>query len=418
MRALQARFRGHASVPAGSLGATLVAALRPLTTAERVLPVAVAAIVAVASLLALLPGTPAGATGATQGSGTSPRFAVNGGVQFLDAAGGTAADAGLNAGKVPGESFQPINLPGDVNTNPFAQQTAQDPGLVSSDGTLITGYAPDTTVEDGSSLIQIYKVHSGDTLSTIASHFKVSMMTLWWANALKSKDALHIGQQLRIPPVNGLVVTVAATDTVDSLAARYHVSTDAIITMNQLTDPTLVVGQVLIVPGAMGAPIPTPKPTPAPKVVQHPSSAGSRGGGSSTTAAGVGGQYTGGRLQWPVVGGNNYISQYYHYGHWAIDIAAGYGSTVVAAAGGRVIFSGWKSNGGGWQVWISHGGDFFTTYNHLSAITVGTGESVSRGTQVGRIGMSGDATGPHLHFETWIGPIWNGGQRMNPLNYL
>ncbi|HEY5630152.1 MAG TPA: M23 family metallopeptidase, partial [Candidatus Limnocylindrales bacterium] len=104
--------------------------------------------------------------------------------------------------------------------------------------------------------------------------------------------------------------------------------------------------------------------------------------------------------------------------HWAIDIAADYGSTVVAAAAGKVIFAGWKSNGGGWQVWISHGGNMFTTYNHMSAITVGTGESVGRGQQVGRIGQSGDATGPHLHFEVWIGPIWNGGQRMNPLNYL
>ena len=140
--------------------------------------------------------------------------------------------------------------------------------------------------------------------------------------------------------------------------------------------------------------------------------------GSGGTASGVGGQYTGGRMSWPVVGGNNYISQYYHYGHWAIDIAADYGTTVVAAASGVVIFSGWKNNGGGWQVWISHGGDLYTTYNHMSAITVGAGQSVSRGQQVGRIGQSGDATGPHLHFEVWSGPVWNGGQRMNPLNYL
>lgn len=414
---LQAWFRGHTSVPAGSLGATLAAALRPFTTAERALPIAVAAIVAVASLLALLPSTPAGATGATQGSGTSLRLAVNGGVQFVDATDGAIADTGLIARKAPSASFQPISLPGDLITTPSSQRTAQDPGLVSSDGTLVTGYAPDTTVEDGASLIQIYKVRSGDTLSTIAGHFKISTMTLWWANKLKSKDALHVGQLLRIPPANGLVVNVAATDTIDSLAARYHVSRDAIVTINQLSDPTLVVGQVLVVPGARGAPIPTPKPTPVPKVIHHTSGGGSPRTSVRTTS-GVGGQYTGGRLSWPVVGGNNYISQYYHYGHWALDIAAAYGTRVVAAAGGRVIFAGWKSNGGGWQVWISHGGDLFTTYNHMSALTVGTGESVARGQQVGRVGMSGDATGPHLHFEVWIGPIWNGGQRMNPLNYL
>ena len=128
--------------------------------------------------------------------------------------------------------------------------------------------------------------------------------------------------------------------------------------------------------------------------------------------------YTGGQLRWPVVGGGNYISQYFHYGHEALDIAADYGSHVVAAAGGHVIFAGWKSNGGGWQVWISHGGGIYTTYNHMSALTVGNGQTVGRGQQVGRIGQSGDATGPHLHFEVWIGPVWNGGTRVNPLRYL
>ena len=90
----------------------------------------------------------------------------------------------------------------------------------------------------------------------------------------------------------------------------------------------------------------------------------------------------------------------------------------MAAAGGTVTFAGWKNNGGGYQVWISHGSGLYTTYNHMSAITVGRGQSVARGQQVGRVGMTGNATGPHLHFEVWRGPIWDGGVRVNPLIYL
>jgi murein DD-endopeptidase MepM/ murein hydrolase activator NlpD len=69
-------------------------------------------------------------------------------------------------------------------------------------------------------------------------------------------------------------------------------------------------------------------------------------------------------------------------------------------------------------VWISHGSGLYTTYNHMSGLSVGDGESVGRGEQVGRIGQSGHATGPHLHFEVWHGLIWDGGDRVNPLRYF
>ena len=54
----------------------------------------------------------------------------------------------------------------------------------------------------------------------------------------------------------------------------------------------------------------------------------------------------------------------------------------------------------------------------MSGVSVGNGQSVDRGQQVGRIGESGRATGPHLHLEVWRGMIWDGGQRVNPLRYF
>ncbi len=414
----QAWLQDLARRPVGSASSSIRAALRPFATAERALPVVVAAIVAVASLLAVLPATPGGAVGGTQGSGQGLRLAINGGLtrptdELIDVA------AGLEGRKGGSTSFQPFVLADEVSTEAIAEPASAGPDSLLEDGTLVTGYAPDTNVADGSDLIERYKVKSGDTLVTIARKFGVSMMTLWWANKLKSKDDLHIGQVLRIPPVSGLVVTVKDTDTLDSLATAHGVKPARILDLNGLDDPTLVVGQVLVLPGAKGAPIPTPKPTPKPVAKPRVASGGGSSRGSSRVSPGGPANYSGGRFHWPVVGGGNYISQYSHAGHAAIDIAGDYGSSVVAAGGGRVVFAGWKSNGGGWQVWLSHGSGLYTTYNHMSSLSVGTGQSVGRGQRVGRLGSSGWATGPHLHFEVWVGGMpWAGGSPVNPMRYF
>ena len=304
--------------------------------------------------------------------------------------------------------------PIDPGTDEAPAEAVAGAGSVLDDGTILKPVAVDTTVADGKGLMRTYRVRSGDTLTGIARKHGVSMMTVWWANNLTSKSDLHIGQTLTIPPVSGVVVTVGPTDTLETLAARYRVKPAEIVDANKLEDPNLIIGQTLTVPGALGSAIATPKPRPAAPVASRPktSSGGSSSGGSAKPPA----RYSGGAFAWPVAGG--YISQYYHYGHYAIDIAADRGTTVKAAASGVVTYAGWKSNGGGYQVWISHGSGLYTTYNHLSSVSVGRGQRVSRGQQVGRVGSSGYATGPHLHFEVWRGPVWDGGSRVNPLAYL
>ncbi len=300
----------------------------------------------------------------------------------------------------------------------IAEREAQAPsveGPFLADGTLLKPVAVDTEVPDGSDLVKTYKVKAGDTLVEIAKAHGVSMMTLWWANKLESKDDLHRGQVLRIPPVSGLVVTVKAGDTLEALAKEHKVSVAEITTTNGLEDPNLVVGQVLVLPGAKGDPIPTPKPTkkPAKSNSSKSSSGGGGGGGGSARPPKT---YSGGNFLWPAPGGR--ISQYYHYGHYGLDIDGSSGDRIIAAAGGTVIFAGWKNNGGGYQVWIAHGSGLYTTYNHMSSVAVGRGQHVSKGQRVGRMGATGYATGSHLHFEVWRGPIWNGGKRVNPLAYL
>ncbi|HSL97280.1 MAG TPA: M23 family metallopeptidase [Candidatus Deferrimicrobiaceae bacterium] len=341
------------------------------------MPVAIAALVVFASAVSFAPAAdPVGAAGAlTADIGASVRLAI----------GGLSGQADLDG--------------------LLTEEAAADTSAYLEDATLYKPVAVDTSVESASELLVRYTVKKGDTLTGIASRFGVSMMTVWWANKLKSKDDLRIGQQLIIPPVNGLVVTVAVGDTLDSLATEYKVDATDIVAANELEDTNLIVGQVLVMPGAKGDPIPTPKPTPRSQT--------SGGGG-----VGVAPKYSGGAWAWPVVGGGNYISQYFHYGHYGLDIAADYGSTVVSTRPGVVVFAGWKSNGGGYQVWVNHGGGIYTSYNHMSAITVSSGQSVAKGQRVGRVGMSGWATGPHLHLEAWIGTPWSSGAyRVNPLRY-
>jgi len=354
------------------------------------LPVVAAIVVLGASLVSFQPAAAVNPTGSVDAAGSVPRLAIGGG---------------------PTDLFDPVRLAIQTGTDASdagqADLTGTPTETYASDGTLYKPVAVNTNVQDGSGLLETYVVKSGDTLTGIASRFGISMMTIWWANQLTSKDDLHVGQKLIIPPVSGLVVTVKEGDTLDSLAAQYNVSTDDIASINELEDPNLIIGQILILPNAAGAPIPTPKPV--------ANSSGGGGGCSSCTGPAT---YSGGRLSWPVVGGGNYISQRFRYGHYGLDIAADYGSRVNAAAAGTVIWAGWRSGGGGNVVWVSHGSGLYSTYNHMSSISVYSGQSVSRGQQVGRIGASGRATGPHLHFEVWSGMPWNGGYRVNPLRYL
>jgi murein DD-endopeptidase MepM/ murein hydrolase activator NlpD len=413
--ALRAASRRTApAAPAARPLRTPAAILRRLESPERLVPVLVAAFLLVASVTAV-PGLTGGARGATEGSGAAPRLVVGG-------------DSGPNSGgAVDGPNDGPgiggvagVGYDGQVGRVALSQQeTAGVPdvaGQFLADGTLLKPVVVDTTVEDGSSQLRTYRVRSGDTLTGIASRTGVSMMTIWWANKLKSKDDLHVGQVLVIPPVNGLVVTVAAGDTLASIAAARNVAPADIVSTNRLTDETLVIGQVLILPDARGGAIPTPKPTRRPTVRVATVSRPSMTHTVSRTSSRPPSQYGGGAFAWPVAGG--YISQYYSSYHPAVDIAADYGTGVRAAAGGTVVFAGWKNNGGGYQVWIAHGSGLYTTYNHMSALSVSTGENVGRGEFIGRVGATGRATGPHLHFEVWRGPIWSGGSRVNPLAYL
>jgi murein DD-endopeptidase MepM/ murein hydrolase activator NlpD len=139
------------------------------------------------------------------------------------------------------------------------------------------------------------------------------------------------------------------------------------------------------------------------QVIATIQSAGSTSYDSTPSASG---------LIWPVSG--PVVSGYgMRWGrmHMGIDIAVGYGTPIVASAGGNVIFAGWMGGYGNFVI-VDHGGGLSTAYAHLSSISAGGG-SVSQGQVVGYVGCTGHCFGPHLHFEVRVN-----GSAVDPLGYL
>ncbi len=116
----------------------------------------------------------------------------------------------------------------------------------------------------------------------------------------------------------------------------------------------------------------------------------------------------------PVAGGSFSSGYGYRWGslHKGVDWSVTQGTTVTAAAAGTVTRAGWFADYG-YCVDITHSNGTMTRYGHLSSIKVSVGQSVTQGQAIAASGNTGYSTGPHLHFEIWVG-----GSPVNPLNYV
>ena len=99
--------------------------------------------------------------------------------------------------------------------------------------------------------------------------------------------------------------------------------------------------------------------------------------------------------------------------HDGIDIGARKGTPIVAAAGGKIMFSGWGPTGYGLMLIIKHKSNLTTVYAHNAYVHVHKIQMVKQGQRIASVGSTGRSTGPHLHFE-----VRNNSNPMNPLNYL
>ncbi|MFB7455265.1 transglycosylase family protein [Streptomyces sp. NPDC056188] len=211
---------------------------------------------------------------------------------------------------------------------------------------------------------------------------------------------------------------VVRGDTLSGIADERHVSGGwrQLYAANRTTvgsDPNLILpGQRLAVPKSRTTAEPHRKASTATRPAREakPASGAAKSRPHSTQHA----------LVAPVGGG---IGTAYHAtgSHWSkgyhtgVDFEVPTGTSVKAAAAGRVVSAGW---GGayGYQVVIRHADGHYTQYGHLSAISVRVGQTVAAGRGIGRSGATGNVTGPHLHFEVRTGPGF--GTDVDPLAYL
>ncbi|ODS49586.1 MAG: peptidase M23 [Halanaerobium sp. 4-GBenrich] len=249
-----------------------------------------------------------------------------------------------------------------------------------------------------------YTVRRGDTLSSIAARRNLPVEEIMNANNLNS-DFIKAGQELVLPIIDfkavknnssakikeanssskQIVHQVQRGDALSSIARLYGTNVDSIRRANNLNGDRIFAGDKLIITDYQRGPVSLER----------------------------------GSLIWPV---NGRITSNFGWRvhpikktrlfHNGLDIAVPSGTRVKAAAGGKVVHSGWM-NGFGYTVIIDHGRGIETLYAHNSKVSVAKGSMVNKGQVVALSGNTGLSTGPHLHF----GVLQNE-KPLNPKNYL
>jgi len=219
-------------------------------------------------------------------------------------------------------------------------------------------------------------------------------LALAWAGALGCAST-----PVRTPSESAVHV-VEPGETIYAIAKQYDVSVDAIVAANRITDFSAIeVGTRLVIPKA-----------------------GRNAKGESSLASLIpfhadlreqARREADLEFDWPIHGG--FSSGYGWRGigsHEGIDLTAKPGTPVLAAEAGRVIESGWRGDFGQVVV-VKHARNYSTLYAHNRAIRVKKGAFVEKGDVIAEVGATGNATGPHLHFE-----IRREHEPEDPLRYL
>lgn len=271
---------------------------------------------------------------------------------------------------------------------------------------------------EGRNRRQVYLVSRGDTLWDIAANNGLKVSTLQQANPQLNGDRLQIGEEVNLSVVESLVHVVAVTEITKEENIPFKTTTTNSSKMLYTQTKVNQKGEnglkevTYRITSKNGVEI--DKEILSEKVIKEPVTQevvkGTARPSTSTSYANIN---PSGRFGWPSA--SRRISSYfgprgrgYHYG---IDISGPVGTAIYAADSGVVTFSG-SSGSYGRTVIINHGNGLTTLYAHNSSNLVSVGARVSKGQRIANMGVTGNATGSHLHFEIRIN-----GTKVNPMRY-
>lgn len=234
----------------------------------------------------------------------------------------------------------------------------------------------------------VHIVALGDTLDTIGQKYNLPWRYIVWSNP-GLKLPLTVGRPIKLAPLPGVVVVVRKGDTPASLANAYGVDVSTLLGFNGIRGPQLTPGLMLVIPID-----PTQGPNLSTGVPADPADPGQ----FLCPIAGA-----------PIIqqfGPTSFAIEpsfggYLHF-HTGIDILAGYGTPIVAAAGGRVTAAG-PADYFGIRVEVTDSFGLKEIYAHMSQVSVAVGQEVQQGKLIGYVGSTGLSLGAHLHFQLEVG---------------
>jgi murein DD-endopeptidase MepM/ murein hydrolase activator NlpD len=252
--------------------------------------------------------------------------------------------------------------------------------------TLVARHPLDTVTTPDPPQLTSHVVAPGETLLSIAAKAGIAPQTLAYDNGIVDSAQLKVGQSLVVPPFDAAVHVVRPGDTIEAISATYNMDPNAVRALNRVAsdDSDVAEGRVLFVP-VPDARYPgfRLRLSDAPRVLAP-------------------------QLRWPAEG---VITQLFSPAHLGVDIAAPYGSAIVAADAGTVSQVGWRGDGG-LAVCIRHDWGLETCAYHAAVTYIEVGERVVAGQRIAAIGTTGVTTGPHVHWEARTN-----GALVDPLTY-